>query len=179
MGKLIRFRRQRKGEDGSAKPLFPPFQSGPTDARPAAFKSDAATSADTPRPGVGPDPERERKKQRSRRAVIGALVLVFLGGVAAAFFGDHGYLDVRRQRDELAELRATHAARVARTEALMRDIDRLKNDPSAIERIAREDLGYVAKDEVTLLLPGPDPDEPARLDAKKGSAIVPAARKTP
>ena len=39
------------------------------------------------------------------------------------------------------------------------------------KRIAREDLGYVAKDEITLLLPD--------LDAKSGSAIVPAVRSTP
>ena len=179
MGKLIRFRRQRTADDEAARPLFPPFQSGSTDARPAAFKSDAATSADTPRPGTTPDPEWERKKVRRQRAVIVCLAFIFLGGTAAFFFGDRGYLDNRRQRDRFAELKAVHAARLTRVDALKKDIDRLRDDPSALERIAREDLGFVAKGELILLLPGEDPATAQRLDAKKGSGIVPAVRSTP
>jgi cell division protein FtsB len=179
MGKLIRFQRKAKAEDAAARPLFPPFQSGASDARPASFKSDAATSADSPRPGTGPDPEIAKKRLRRRRAVILALVLVFVGGTAAAFFGDRGYLDVRRQRQQYEELKVVHDARVKRVEALRKEIDRLNADPSALERIAREDLGFSAKGEITLLLPGADPTDPHRLDAKDGSAIVPRVRSTP
>jgi len=113
------------------------------------------------------------------RGVVVALVLVFLGGTAAALFGDRGYLDVGRQQQRFQELADLHAANQLRVEALRRDIERLKTDPAAIERIARENLGYVAKGELTLLLPGDDPGEPRGLDAKKGSGIVPAVRSTP
>ncbi len=171
MGKLIRFKRQGKAkQDEAARALFPPFLSGATDARPAAFRSDASPSE---------NPELERKQVRKKRGAVAALVIVFLGGTAAAFFGDHGYLDVRRQRHRFNELKAIHAARLARVDALRHQIDRLKDDPSAIERIAREDLGYVAKNELTLLLPGEDPSGAHGLDAKSGSAIVPAVRSTP
>jgi len=179
MGKLIRFRRFRTADDEAARPLFPPFQSGATDARPANFNSDAAASADAPRPGTSPDPELLRKKIRRQRAVIVGLAFIFLGGTAAAFFGDRGYLDNRRQRRQFEELKATHAARRERVEALKHEIDRLRDDPSALERIAREDLGFVAKDEITLLLPGTDPADAQHLDAEKGSGIVPAVRSTP
>ena len=171
MGKLIRFKRKGKAKDEAARALFPPFLSGSTDARPAAFRSDASPSGDGVRAGASPDPELERKKLRKQQGIVAGLVFIFLGGTAAAFFGDHGYLDVRRQRHRFNELKAIHAARVARVDALRHEIDRLKDDPSAIERIAREDLGYVAKDEITLLLPS--------LDAKSGSGIVPAVRSTP
>ena len=171
MGKLIRFKRKGKAKDEAARALFPPFLPGSTDARPAAFRSDASPSGDGARAGASPDPELQRKTLRKQRGIVAGLVIIFLGGTAAAFFGDHGYLDVRRQRDRFDDLKATHAARLTRVDALRHEIDRLKDDPSAIERIAREDLGYVAKDEITLLLPG--------LDEKGGSGIVPAVRSTP
>ena len=179
MGKLIRFRRKGKAKDEAARALFPPFTSGATDARPASFPSDASPTEDVPRAGSTPDPEIERKKTRKQRGAIAALVIVFLGGVAAALFGDRGYLDVERQRLRFRELRDAHAAHLQRVEALKHEVDRLKTDPSAVERIAREDLGYVARNELTLLLPGDDPGGAGGLDAQSGSGIVPAVRSTP
>jgi cell division protein FtsB len=181
MGKLIRFRRKAKpkAKDEAARALFPPFQlTASTDARPSSFKSDAATSDDGVRLGAQRDPEIERKKTRKQRSAVVALVLVFVGGTAAALFGDRGYLDVRRQQLRFSELKEANATRLKRVEALRHEIDRLNVDPSAVERIAREDLGFVAKDEITLLLPA-DPAEAPGLDANKGSGIVPAVRKTP
>jgi len=177
MGKLIRFRRQQKAKDEAARALFPPFQA-PTDARPTAYPTDAASESGA-RPGTAPDPVVHRRQVRNQRGIVVALVLVFLGGTAAALFGDRGYLDVRRQQERFRELADLHAGNQLRVEALRRDIERLKTDPAAIERIARENLGYVAKGELTLLLPGEDPGEPRGLDAKKGSGIVPAVRSTP
>ena len=170
MGKLIRFRRQAKAQDEAARALFPPFLSGASDARPATYKSDASASA---------DPELDRTKVRKQRGAIAAFVIVFVGGTLAALFGDHGYLDVKRQRLRHDELKADHAARLKHVEAIRDEIARLRNDPSAIERIAREDLGFVAKNELTLLLPGEDPAKARGLDAKSGSGIVPAVRSTP
>jgi len=177
MGKLIRFRRQQKAKDEAARALFPPFQA-PTDARPTLYPTDAA-SENGARPGGAPDPVIQRRQVRNQRGVVLALVLVFLGGTAAALFGDRGYLDLRRQQQSFRELADLHAANQLRVEALRRDIERLKTDPAAIERIARENLGYVAAGELTLLLPGDDPGEVRGLDAKKGSGIVPAVRSTP
>jgi len=179
MGKLIRFRRKGKAKDEAARALFPPFTSGATDARAASFASDASPSEDAPRAGAPPDPEVERKKVRKKRGAIAAFVLVFLGGTAAALFGNRGYLDGERQRLRFRELRDANAAHLQRIEALRHEVDRLKTDPSAVERIAREDLGYVAKNELTLLLPGAEPGEAAGLDAQSGSGIVPAVRSTP
>ena len=179
MGKLIRFRRKGKAKDEAARALFPPFQSGTTDARPTSFPSDACASEEVPRPGAITDPEIERRKARKQRGAIFALVIVFLGGTAAALFGNRGYLDNARQRLRYSEKRVASAAHLQRVQALRREVNRLKSDPSAVERIAREDLGYVAKDELTLLLPGDDPGHARGLDAKGGSGIVPAVRSTP
>jgi cell division protein FtsB len=178
MGNLIRFRRQAKAKDAAARALFPPFASA-TDARPAPYPTDAATSDDAARPGATLDPAIERRKVRKQQGIVVALVLVFLGGTAAAFFGDRGYLDLKRQQARFRELREVHAAHQLRVDALRREIERLRTDPFAVERIARENLGYVAPGELTLLLPGEDPGEPRGLDAERGSGIVPAVRNTP
>jgi cell division protein FtsB len=179
MGKLIRFRRKGKAAQAAERALFPPFQAGATDARPAAFATDAAATAGVARPGTAPDPSIVRKQVRNRFGAIVAFVFLFVASSAAALFGTHGYLDVRRQRVRLLELQASTEAHQQRVEALRREIDRLKTDPFAVERIAREDLGYVAPGEVTLLLPGDEEDGAHGLDAKGGSGIVPAVRSTP
>jgi cell division protein FtsB len=179
MGKLIRFRRKGKAKDLAARALFPPFRSGAPDARPANFASDACTSEDVARAGATPDPEIERRQIRRQRRIIVALALVFLGGTAAALFGNRGELDVQRQRARLREMQEANAEHLARFLALRHEVERLKTDPFAVERIAREDLGYVAKKEITLLLPGDDPGKARGLDAKTGSGIVPAVIRTP
>ena len=179
MGKLIRFRKKGKAVDQAERALFPPFQSGATDARPASYPSDASPSSGVPRPGAAPDPVVERKNARKRGGAIFMFSVVFAGGVAAALFGDRGYLDVQRQQAQLQLLLDSTEAHKQRVNALNREIERLKVDPSAVERIARENLGYVASGEITLLLPDDGTDKPRGLDAKNGSGIVPAARKTP
>ncbi len=179
MGKLLRFPRRKKARLEEARALFPPFRAGATDARPSGIPYDASMTEDGTRAGQAPNPEIERKRARRQRSVVAVLVFIFLGGTAAAIFGDHGYLDVQRQRRHLREMRDAHAAHLERVQALRHEVDRLKTDPFAVERIAREDLGFVAKDELTLLLPGEDSADGSGFDAKPGSAIVPAVRRTP
>jgi cell division protein FtsB len=179
MGKLIRFQRKRKAKDAAARALFPPFISHAPDARAALFPSDACSSEDVARAAGTPDPEIERKQMRRQRTIICGFAIVFLGGTAAALFGNRGELDVRRQRLRLQEMQQANAEHLARVQALRREVERLKTDPSAVERIAREDLGYVAKNEITLLLPGPDPAKVPGVDAKTRSGIVPGASNKP
>ena len=167
MGKLIRFRRKGKKEDGKSRPLFPPFRSGAggTDARPKNWlPSDASPLQD---PSRAPDADViERRRKRVRRTVVVALWSIFLGGIAASIFGERGYLDVTRLRARQRAMKQESEEHLKRFQALKRDVDRLRTDPASVERIAREELGYVAPGEVTLLLPGEDPVEPHRLDPK-------------
>jgi cell division protein FtsB len=177
VGKLIRFPRKSKPKkDERARALFPPFRVPPagTDARPHKYKSDAMP--DLERDGPTVDPEIDRRRRMRRSWSIAAGVIVFAFGVMAAMFGDRGYLDVRRQEARRQALQTAYDEHVQRVQELQNDIKRLKSDPAAIERIAREQLGFVAEGEITLLLPGDDPSAPF-LDAKPGSGIVPVVRK--
>ncbi len=114
--------------------------------------SDARRADDLPRGGE-PDPEIERRRRFRKAALLLVMVLVFLGGAAAALVGNHGYLDVRRSRVELVALAKEVDVLQAEASDLKRQVDRLKSDPFAIERIAREELGYGQEGEVTILLP--------------------------
>ncbi|HEX4825343.1 MAG TPA: septum formation initiator family protein [Candidatus Polarisedimenticolaceae bacterium] len=176
MGKLIRFPRKSKLKDERARPLFPPFKIplGSTDAHRARVPSDAAP--DLPREGQPIDPEVERKLRLRRTSTIAAFVLLFAVGVAAALFGDHGYLDVRRQTIRLGEMQKAYDDHLKRVKDLESDIKGLKTESAPVERIAREQLGMTAKGEVTLLLPGGGTSP--FLDPKPESAIVPPASST-
>ena len=143
MARILPFRRgEAAGERG-----------GRSDARADALFPSDARPADESLPGGEPDPEAERRRTLRRRAILFALVFVFVLGSAAAAFGSRGWLEVRRARAELNALAADVEAKHEQVVALRKEVDRLKTDPSAIERVAREELGFSAKDEVTILLP--------------------------
>jgi cell division protein FtsB len=87
------------------------------------------------------------------------LGLVFAAGVLTALIGDGGYADLRRRRAEAAALAQQLDAQRARVAALQEEIVRLETEPSARERIAREELGLVLPGEIDFLLPR-SPAEP-------------------
>lgn len=84
-----------------------------------------------------------------------AAVSLSLSVLLSGFFllGDRGFLEVRRQKQRLAELQAEVSALAAENEQLEADVARLKVDPAAVEKIAREELNFVRPGEVVLILP--------------------------
>ena len=170
MGKLLRFPRRRAKRDAGTKPLFPGLIPGATDARPAYFASDASAAPIGTRAAT--DEDLLRKLKRRRRASVAALGAVCLAGSLAAVFGERGLLDNRRQRAELAKQILEVEAHQKVVQGIKRDVERLQTDPRAIERIAREDLGYAENGEILVLLP----DD---LDSTSRSAIVPTVSPVP
>ena len=57
----------------------------------------------------------------------------------------------------LAELERELATLRAQTEKLTATIDKLRHDPAYIEKLAREDLGYVKEGETVLKFPAAKP----------------------
>jgi cell division protein FtsB len=120
--------------------------------------SDARPVSDHPR-RLARDPEAARRTRRRRRAVRLLLGLAFAAGVLTALIGDGGYADLRRRRSEAAALARELEAQRERVANLQEEIVRLETDPSARERIAREELGLVRPGEIDFLLPRA-PEEP-------------------
>jgi cell division protein FtsB len=87
----------------------------------------------------------------SRRLLAAALVLVVAGGLAV--YGGSGVMRVRAMQAEIKQLERELATLRGQTDKLTATIDRLRNDPAYIEKIAREDLGYVREGETILKFP--------------------------
>jgi cell division protein FtsB len=84
----------------------------------------------------------------SPRLLGGAGLLVLAAGFAV--YGGHQVLKVRHMRAEIAAMDREIVTLRARTTELSRTVERLRNDPVYIEKLAREELGYVRPGETVL-----------------------------
>jgi len=102
----------------------------------------------------------QQRDGRNRRLVRLSLLFFALLIVVDALVGDRGLLamlDARRQHGELA---ATIARQRAENARLREQARRLREDPSAIEELARRDLGLIRPGEKVFIVkdlasPGP------------------------
>jgi len=90
------------------------------------------------------------------------LALLFLGSVLIVnwLVGDRGLIAMMRARREYDQLSATIARERAENVRLAEQAARLKDDPAAIEEIARRDLGLIRPGEKLFILkdvPSPKP----------------------
>lgn len=84
------------------------------------------------------------------RLVIAVMGVLLVGAIAV---GANGMVKVWEMRRELETLEREIAQLRANTAELARTVERLRNDPAYIEKLAREDLGYVRKGETVLKFP--------------------------
>jgi cell division protein FtsB len=112
----------------------------------------------------------------SFRAVLGAVVagaLLLLGVAGVKSWRD---LDAARAREAALEQSIDDAE--GRIEQLHGKIERLKSDPSTLERLAREELGMVRPGDVVIVLPPEDPPAAAarrRQPKRSQSPLEPGA----
>lgn len=90
-------------------------------------------------------------RPRPLRALVSALVVFLVLVLATAAL--KGFRDLERARERERTLAAEVAAAEARIEEARRRIDRLREDPVTLDRVARESLGLVAPDDVVIVLP--------------------------
>ena len=91
----------------------------------------------------------------NRRLVAGGLVLLVAASLAV--YGGSGVLRVRAMQQEIDQLERELSTLRAQTEKLTATIDKLRHDPAYIEKLAREDLGYVREGETVLKFPATKP----------------------
>ena len=92
-------------------------------------------------------------RPRPLRSLVSAMV-VFLVLVLATF-ALQGWRDLASARAREKSLAAEVAAAEARIEEAKRRIARLQSDPVTLDRLAREELGLVAPQDVVVVLPPP------------------------
>ena len=87
---------------------------------------------------------------RARALGVAAVLLVALGLSA---YGARAILKVSEMRRTMDTMERDLVALRARTEELTKTVERLRSDPAYIEKLAREDLGYVREGETVLKFP--------------------------
>ncbi len=125
--------------------------------------------AQTPAPPPPREPERPRRartepgleapaaRPETRHVRPASYVLVSLL-LSALFFGiffvsDRGLLKLRRQREQLVRAAEEVAELEAQNKRLAAEVEALRTDPRAVEKVAREELNLVKPGEVVLVLP--------------------------
>jgi cell division protein FtsB len=87
-----------------------------------------------------------------RRAAILASLLAVIALVVGSLFGDRGMLHLMTQRERALRLQAEVEELRQENGRLAAEIQALKRDPRAIERIAREELGLARPGETVFLI---------------------------
>jgi cell division protein FtsL len=126
--------------------------------------------SETPAPASGA----RRDAPHVRSASYVAVSLLFSALVFGFFLvNQHGLLQVRRQRLQLAKIQAEVAQLDEDNRKLEAEVAALKSDPKAVEKTARETLNLVRPGEVVLILPE---GWQARVKAPAAPAPVPTTR---
>ena len=89
-------------------------------------------------------------RRKAATVAAGTLVLVMAYGVV---FGHNGITVFFHKRRESADLQRQMQVLQTENNRLQGHVDRLNNDPAAIEHEAREDLHYTRAGEVIVTLP--------------------------
>ena len=90
-----------------------------------------------------------------RPRVAGAALLLLLV-VGLGVYGWQGVVRLRELREQLGALERENVALRQQADRLAQTIDRLRNDPVYLERIAREERGMVRPGETVLKFPSKD-----------------------
>jgi cell division protein FtsB len=87
------------------------------------------------------------------RIAVGVFSLLSVAILLLAVFDDGGMLAVNERHEELRRLDEQIQQLREENASLETQIDALKNDPAAMEKIAREQIGLVKPGEVILVKP--------------------------
>jgi cell division protein FtsB len=98
-----------------------------------------------------------------QRNAIYVLLLVCIVLVVHDIFGQHGFLAMRRQQNEVQALQQQMQRLQQENLELEKQIHSLRSDPKAIERVAREQMRMARPGEIIYTLPNKETKNPPPL----------------
>lgn len=114
-----------------------------------------------------------KKSSMLRSMLVVVMGLLLLGLALQAIFGPTGHLEMERLEGEIQSLIQKKEALESGNRQMMDEIESLKTDPAAIEKIAREELGLVREGEIKIVT-RPDPQgSPGPAASGNDSAALP------
>jgi cell division protein FtsB len=102
--------------------------------------------------------EAETFLRQNARQILGLALLALL---VHDIFGTHGFIAMRRTQKEIEQIRNEIGRINNENKSLADQVNSLKTDPRAIERVAREEMGLARPGELIFKLP--DPGKPSDL----------------
>jgi cell division protein FtsB len=103
--------------------------------------------------------------QRNARQILGLALFALL---VHDIFGAHGVIAMRRTQKEIEQIREQIGKLDDDNKSLSSQVNSLKTDPKAIERIAREEMGLARPGEIIYKLPDlAKPGDPQKSDSQK------------
>lgn len=100
-------------------------------------------------PKASPSDLADYLRRHMRQILGGALFVLLLHDI----FGPHGFIAMRRTQKEIDQIREEIGKVNAENKSLAEEVNALKTDPKAIERIAREEMGLAKPGEIIIKLP--------------------------
>jgi cell division protein FtsB len=88
--------------------------------------------------------------RKNARQILGLALLALL---VHDIFGAHGFIAMRRTQKEIDQVREQIGKLNTENKSLSNQVNSLKTDPRAIERIAREEMGLARPGEIIYKLP--------------------------
>jgi cell division protein FtsB len=105
-----------------------------------------------------------RASPRGRRALLVLVGMTSVSLTIAALFGERGLLELVRYRSERTRLLSEISVLEEEVATLEAEVDALANDPAAIERLAREELGLARPGEILVFLDTETSRDPRRSE---------------
>ena len=103
--------------------------------------------------------------RRNARQILGLALFALL---VHDVFGTHGFIAMRRTQKEIAQVREDIGKINDENKSLADQVNSLKTDPKAIERIAREEMGLARPGELIYKLPdSAKPGDPQNQDSQR------------
>lgn len=99
--------------------------------------------------------------------------LLLLGLAVQAVFGPTGQLEMNRLEEEIQSLTRQKEALESENLQVMGEVESLKTDPAAIEKIAREELGLVREGEIKIVNKPDSQDFPGAAAGGNDSTALP------
>ncbi len=88
--------------------------------------------------------------RRNARQILGLALFALL---VHDIFGAHGFIAMRKTQKEIEQIREQIGKLNNENQSLSGQVNSLKTDPKAIERIAREEMGLARPGEIIYKLP--------------------------
>ena len=101
----------------------------------------------------------QRLWQNYGRIVLGLCIAAL---VVHDVFGTHGYLALRRTKEEIAKVQKDLDRLSKENTALQEEVIELRTNPDKIEELARNGLGLARPGDVIVKVPQRQPEKPAR-----------------